>query len=99
MKPVDIKIQKIIMYIPGINIFCLSIWFYNSFFFNKIKNTRIQSLIIVITSSVPLVILQMIVEFYLVDVGYYLGFLNSYLIPLLMGYRFVKLQEELLELE
>jgi len=95
MKPVSVKMQKTIMYLPGVNIFCMPIWIYNSFYFNKQASTNAKSLYIVFSSSVPLMFLQIIVEYHLPTIGRIIGYVNAYLIPLLIGYRLAKYQEEL----
>lgn len=96
MKPISIKAQKIIMYIPGINIFCIVIWLYNSFFYDENQSTLKQSLLIIFTSAVPLAVLQTALGFYFPKIGEVLGVLNSYLIPLFIGYRLVKYQEKIM---
>ena len=80
MKPVPIKLQKAILLIPGINILCLPIWFYNSFIYDKKNDTLFQTLIIIFSSSVPLVLLQMMFDYYFNSICSILGMINSYLI-------------------
>lgn len=96
LKPISIKMQKIIMFIPGINIFCLPIWLYNSFFYNKKHNTLLRSLYIIFSSTVPLMVLLIAVSYYFPATSDFLRKLNGYFMPLLLGYRLVKYQESLL---
>lgn len=97
MSPISIKIQKIVMLIPGINPVCLAIWLYNSFFIVTSYKTILRSISIVFTSSVPLAILQVIISYYLPLWGTVIGYINSYIIPLILGYRLIRLQEELMD--
>ena len=83
------------MYLPGVNILCMPIWIYNSFYFNKQASTNTKSLYIVFSSSVPLMLLQVIAEYYLPMVGRIIGYINAYLVPLLIGCRLAEYQHEL----
>ena len=95
IKPVSVKTQRILMYLPGANILCTPIWIYNSFYFNEHISTNLKSLFIVFSSSVPLMFLQVIVEYYWPMTGKVIGYVNAYLIPYLIGFRLAKYQEEL----
>ena len=95
MKPVTIKVQKIIACIPGLNILCIPIWLYNSFYYERAQSTLFRSLTIILSSAALLTLLQMLGDFYLPNVGRLLGSINSYLIPAIIGFRLIKLQEKI----
>lgn len=97
MKYVSIKMQRIIMWIPYANIANLFIWFFiNRRFYSKV-DTFPKTRQILLSTSLPLMVLQVLIFNYFPAAGQILAILNAYIIPLCMGYRFIKYQLELSE--
>lgn len=95
MRPISLKIQKVIMFIPYVNILNLFFWLYNSVFYFKAKKTFARSLWILLSTLCPLMFFQLLVAEHFVSVGRIISYLNIYAIPLILSYRFIKYQIEM----
>ena len=95
MKPISVRTQKTMSYLPGVNQFCMYIWIYNCFYFKKYTSITAKSLFIVFSSSAPLMFFQMMIELYWPLGGKVVKYAIAYLIPLLIGYRLAMYQEVL----
>ena len=82
------------MFIPYVNYANLFIWGYNRTFFYK-KAPVLQDFWIFFSSCLPLAILAQLLYRFFPTVGTVMTYINAYVIPLLWGYRFANLQEEL----
>ena len=97
MKLVSVNLQKKLMFIPGLNILNLFIWFYNSFSWDKHINTRAKTISIFLSSSLPLVIVYILFDNLAPEFSVYLRYACAYFIPLLISFRLVKYQEVLMQ--
>lgn len=97
MKPVSIQIQQKIMFIPYVNMVNIFIWFYNSVCLHVSSSVVARSLGIIFISFVPLAAIQTVVAKIFPDVGHFLSYLNSYIIPLFISYGLIKYQQKLSE--
>ena len=95
MKPVSIKMQEKIMFIPYLNYANIPILLYNSIFFYKSVHTSLKSLWIFSSTCLPLIIAQQCFSVILPTVGVVILYVNAYIIPVILGYRFVHLQKDL----
>ena len=96
MKPVSVKFQRIIMFIPVINCLNFFIWIYNTAFFYK-KSPFLREFWIFISSVIPFSILDQLISKLLSNptVNLILGYVFIYATLLLWGYRLANLQEEM----
>ena len=95
MNIVPIKTQRIIMYIPYVNVLNIFFWLYNSLNMNIPYRGVPQTLKVFMMSSIPLVVLQTVLSNINGNLGIILGYLNGYLIPLFIGMGLIKYQERL----
>lgn len=95
MKPVSVEIQRKIMYIPYVNYVIPLLFLYNTHLCYEKSLSRIRVLWIFFSSCLPLIILAQLVYRFHPAIGTISEHLNAYLIPLILGYRFTNLQEEL----
>lgn len=95
MNRVSIKTQKILMFIPYVNIINLFIWLYISTHQFKEKNTFLRSLWILFSTLGPLVFAQVTLSQFLPTLGTLMSYANIYMIPFVLGYRFIRYQETL----
>lgn len=83
------------MYIPYINYINPFIWLYNSHFCDTKKPSRPRVLWIFFSTCLSLVIPAQLMYRIYPTVGMVMTYINAYVIPLIWGYRFANLQEEL----
>ena len=95
MKPVSVELQMKIMYIPCVNYVIPFIFLYNTHLFYEKSLSRIRVLWIFFSSCLPFIMLSLLAYRVFPVIGTILAYVNAYVIPLLWGYRFTKLQEEL----
>ena len=95
MKPISTKIQEKIMFIPYLNYANIPILLYNSIFFLKSVHTSLKSLWIFFSTCLPLIIAQQCFFVILPTVGVVIFYVNAYIIPVILGYRFIRLQKNL----
>lgn len=96
MKPVTVKFQKKILFIPVINSIFPFVFFYNfQFFYKEASSPRLFW--IFFSSTLPLIIFQLIISGLLSNptVDLILDYVIAYTMSLLLGYRSVSLQEKL----
>ena len=93
MKPISTKTQRMIALIPGLNLFCLPIFIYNSFFAKFTQKDYLVSWIFYLFPAVFLGILRELVVPLLPTAGVIVGHAFNYVICLLVGYRLVEFQE------
>ncbi len=97
---ISIKVQKILMFIPFINVFGLFIWLYNFISNSKKPTVFAKSLLIIFASTIPLVIIQIILTKLFSNSAVFvsvLGYIFTYLIPLSMDFFLIKYQRSLSE--
>ena len=96
MKPIPLKVQKIVLFIPVINLILFVIWCYNDHIM-KIpqKDSMIATLLACISSWGVLWVCKMI-EDALFPQWEYLYILSYYLAPIAMGIVLIKAQERFL---
>ena len=96
MKPVSVKFQRKILFIPVINSILPYVFFYNfQFFYKDASSPRLFW--IFFSSTLPLIIFQLIISGLLSNptVDRILDYVTAYTISLLLGYRSANLQEEI----
>ena len=96
MQPVPKKAQKIIAFIPGLNLFCLPIFIYNSFFVKFTLKDYLRSWIYLVFPAVFLRILCEIISYSFPTISVVLGYICTYLTLLVVGLRLIKYQEHYL---
>lgn len=99
MNKVSLITQKKIIWIPAINWFCLFVWVYNNWCDRYSLKKLPRELWIIFSSSLPLVFIQLIVCYIFPMIGHILYYINGYIIPLIMGIRFIKYYEALEKLD
>ena len=96
MKKVPISFQKMIMWIPGINVLNVPIWFYNSFFWDKHTKTIYKTMYIIMSTSLPVVVFDVLIRNFGINVlDGIRSILISYFFPFILGLRLVRYQEQL----
>ena len=90
MHNIPLRTKKIMIWIPVINCFCVFAWMYSSTFDRNPKRNFAKVLWIFFSSSLPLAILQQLIGNAFPNIEYILFNLNCYIIPLIMGFRFIK---------
>ena len=93
MKPIPIKAQRIIAFIPGLNLLCLPIFIYNSFFTKFTLKDYLWSWVFLLFPAVFLGILREIVVTLFPATGVIVSHAFNYIILLLAGHRLVEFQE------
>ena len=96
-KLISLRTQKIIMFIPVINIFVLFIWLYNYSKFPSNSKIFIKSLLYVFAVFIPMGIIHSILFNILSEYKIattILNFIVIYYIPLAVGYVLIKYQEK-----
>ena len=93
MKPVSKKMQKIIAFIPGLNIFSLPIFIYNTFRVKFTLKDYLRSWKYLVFPAVLLVILREVVICCFPTISVICGHICTYLILLVVGLRLIKFQE------
>ena len=83
------------MIIPGLNMLCLPIWLYNSYYYKKNRDTKWQTLFIVFTSAVPLFLLDVFISEVIPGMNGFSYFAIGYLLPFLISFRLIKYQEKI----
>ena len=96
MKPVPKKVQRIIAFIPGINLFCLPIFIYNSFFIKLTFKNYLRSLVYLVFPAIFVGILRKIFIYYFPASSVGFGHVCTYLILLIVGLRLISFQERYL---
>ena len=93
MKPVPKKAQRIVAFIPGLNLFCLPIFIYNRFFVKFTFKDYLWSLVYLVFPAIFVAILRKIIicSFPASSVGF--GHICTYLILLIVGLRLITFQE------
>lgn len=95
MKKISLRTQKIVMFIPYINCINLFIWV-NNFFCMKYSNRiAAKSILIILTSILPLLFLEITVSRLFPELEKIITLLGSYFLPLLMGLGLIKFQQTL----
>ena len=96
MIPVSKKVQRLIAFIPGLNLFCLPIFIYNSFFVKFTFKDYLRSLTYLVFPAIFVVLFRKIIvySFPASSVGF--GHICTYLILLVVGLRLIKFQERYL---
>ncbi len=94
---VSLKKQKILMFIPFANAFILFVWLYNYSKTQRDTSVFLRSVLIIFTATVPLAILQIILERAFPNIRTVLGYIMAYLIPLSMAFCLIRFQERLYE--
>ncbi len=97
MYKIPLRIQKKIVWIPMINWFCMLAWLYSSIFDRNPKRNYAKELWLFFSSSLPLGIIQLVIGNFFPIAGYILFNINGYIIPLIMGIRFIKYYEKITE--
>lgn len=95
MKQIPLKTQRIIMFIPYLNILNLPFWLFNSINLDLPYRGVPQTFFIMLKCGLPLVLLQLLLYKIYAPAGNILGYINAYLAPLLIGHALIKLQEKL----
>lgn len=95
MMPVSLKIQKILMIIPGLNMVCLPIGLYNICYYGRFRDARWKVLFIAFTSAVPLFLLDIFVSDVIPGMYDLSHFLIGYILPFLIAFRLIHYQEKL----
>ena len=93
MGAVSIKTQEKIMFIPWLNVMNIFFWFWNSISIYRTVRTLPRTIWIMFSSSLPLIILQLVVSRFHNTAGLVISYANIYFIPLLLSYRFIKYQK------
>ena len=83
------------MYIPFVNFVIPLIFLYNTHLCYKKSLSRVRVFWIFFSSCLPPIILCQFIYGFHPILGTILDYVNAYAIPLLLGRRFTKLQEEL----
>ena len=100
MKLISFKAQKIIMFVPYVNIINMYIYLYNCKQMNIHRLGFPKALLIVFANALPLLILGTIVDSAFALPAHILTVLsnvNAYLVPLLIGRGLIKYQQQLLD--
>lgn len=95
MKPVSLKTQEIIKYIPGINTFILGIWLYNSIVMKIPNQTVWKSYPIIFGTAIPLGIILIILADLFPAAAAILGLIFNYLTGLLLSHGLIRFQKKL----
>ena len=95
-KIVPLKAQYILMVIPILNCLVLFIWLYN--YSRAKKDSKIfgKSLLVIFLSTIPIVIIQIILSKIIVNssANIFVDNLMSYLIPLSMAFNLIRYQKK-----
>lgn len=94
MKPISKKKQRILAFIPWLNLFCLPIFIYNSFFVNFTFKDYLRGWIYLIFPAVFVVGLREIIVAVFPVIGFEVGHICNYLVMLIVGLRLAKYQEQ-----
>lgn len=96
MKPIPIRVQKIIAYIPGVNLLCLAIFVYNSFCVKFTLKDYLRSWKFLVFPAILLLVFREIVIYNFPAVSAVFGNICNYLILVVVGLQLVKYQERYL---
>ena len=93
MKPISTEAQRIIAWIPGLNLLCLPMFIYNSFFAKFTFKDYLRSWRYLVFPAIIVAILQktIICIFPSISIGF--EYTCTYLILLIVGLRLVDYQE------
>ena len=97
-KVIPIKIQKIISFIPLLNLFILFIWVYNSMVLKVKQKVFFKSLFVtcstMIVFAIPFIIMSYVIgeDSSIYTIAFYF---SEYLIPLAIGWELIIFQEKL----
>ena len=96
MTPVSTKVQRILAFIPGLNLFCLPIFIYNLLLARITLKDYLRSLIYYAFPAVFLEVLREIISCCFPAISVIVGYICTYLASLIVGLRLVKFQERYL---
>lgn len=95
MRPISIRIQKKLMYIPIVNLANIFIWLYNSIVLYKNINTTPRSFITLLLAVFPCYLINEHFVPYSPIFGTIVLAVYGYSVPVILGHCFIKYQEEL----
>ena len=93
MKPISLRILKILKYIPYVNILCLFLCLYNSFFFRKQNNYVLNTLWILFSTAFPYFVIAKLFANSGAGFDLVIGLIGVYFVPLIIAFRLLNLQE------
>ena len=97
MKPISTKAQKIIALVPGLNLLCLPIFIYNSFFVKFTFKDYLRSWIYFVFPALLVVIARKIIVYIFPAICVGFEYICTYLILFIVGLRLVEYQEHYME--
>ena len=93
MKPIPTRIQRIIAFIPMVNLFCLPIFIYNSFFAKFTLKDYLRGWWFCFFPAVFLAILRELVVRLFPIAGIIVRYILDYVIAVCVGYRLASCQD------
>lgn len=93
MKPISNRTQIIIAFLPLLNLFCLPLFIYNSFFVNFTLKDYLRSWVYLVFPAVFVVILREVIICCIPSINVVFKEVCTYLILLIVGLRLAKYQE------
>ena len=93
---IPLKVQRIIMFIPYVNVLNLFIWLNNSRMLNAPRNGVPRMLRIMFSCAIPFSCIQVFTSLYFPEYSDWVSTACVYLLPLLIGRGLIKYQNQLL---
>lgn len=94
MFEVTLEKQKIIMFLPFVNLFGLLIWVNNCFFRPHSAKTTFKGGLWAVGHFLPVITLQFVLERFFPELSSIFGYVSMYLAPLAMDLGLIRYQEK-----
>lgn len=94
MFDVPLEKQKVIMFIPYVNLFNLLIWINNCYYWSYSTKIALTGALYAFLHFLPVAITQYVCTVVLPDVAHITGYIVMYLAPLMMSFGLIRFQEK-----